>query len=96
MGKLPLKAAYAFAKIHGLEAATEKIKKTFGTNKIKVGSSTSSITRGWIIILFQSKGVFDEFWQKHWQFYQTRPGKTESRRCLRLVLKSSFRGIELD
>ena len=35
MGKPPLKGSYAFAKIHGLEAATEKIKETFGTNKIR-------------------------------------------------------------
>jgi hypothetical protein len=82
---LPLEAAYAFGKTHGLEGQVEGIR----LKKLRWKSRTSSVRRGYIIVLFQSKGVFDEFVQGHWPFYRTKKGQSKFRDYLRLVLLTS-------
>ena len=82
---LPLEAAYAFGKTHGLEEQVERIR----LKKLRWKTRTSSVRRGYIIVLFQSKGVFDEFAQEHWAYYRTEKGKSKFRDYLRLVLLTS-------
>jgi hypothetical protein len=90
VSKLPLRAAYEFARMHDLDSDVRRIKSRFGTNKMRLGSYTSSITRGWIITLFQSRGIFDDFCLKHWPYYQTKSGKKEAQRYLRLIIEAAF------
>ena len=79
---LPLEAAYPFGVEHGLGKEIEEIKNM----EIEWDRSiTSSLRRGYILRLFQTKGVFEEFWQKHWPNYQTREG----RRLARWYLKNA-------
>src|SRR5208337_1742980 len=67
---LSLVAAYAFGAEKGLQKEVDEIRNM----GIDMGHS-SSVRRGYIIQLFQSKGIFDEFCQKHWSNYQTNEGK---------------------
>jgi len=90
VSKLPLRAAYEFGRAHDLDSDVERIRPKFGTNKVRLGSYTSSITRGWIIVLFQSRGIFDDFCRKHWPYYQTKSGQTEAQRYLKLVIEAAF------
>lgn len=71
---LSLVAAYAFGAEKGLPKEVDEIRNM----GIDIGHS-SSVRRGYIIQLFQSKGVFDEFCQKHWSNYQTNEGKRLAR-----------------
>jgi hypothetical protein len=82
---LPLEAAYAFGKAHGLEAQVEGIR----LKKLRWKTRTSSVRRGYIIVLFQSKGVFDQFWQEYWPYYRTKKGQSKFRDYLRLLLLTS-------
>ena len=73
---LPLEAAYPFGVEHGLGKEVETIKDM----EIEWDRSvTSSLRRGYILRLFQTKGVFEEFWKKHWVHYQTREGQRLAR-----------------
>lgn len=82
---LPLVPAYEFGRIHGLEEEIRGIK----TTSLRWKSKTSSVRRGYIIVLFQSRGIFDEFVRKHWSYYKTKEGQSKYRGYLRLVLLTS-------
>ncbi len=70
---LSLKAAYHFGTEHGLQKQVDEIRDM----EIEWDKSiTSSLRRGYIIRLFRSKGVFDEFQQKYWPFHLTGQGQT--------------------
>ena len=45
----------------------------------------SSVRRGFMIKLFQSKGIFDEFKSKHWVYFDTREGQANARSYIRLA-----------
>ncbi len=70
---LPLKAAYPFGLEHGLQKEIDEIRNmdVRWAKKVK-----SSVRRGYIIRLFQSKGIFEDFQKKYWPHYSTRHGQT--------------------
>jgi hypothetical protein len=71
--QLSLKLAYRFGIEHGLEKEVTEIRDM----EIEWDRSiTSSLRRGYILKLFRSKGIFDEFHQKHWPHFSTRQGQT--------------------
>jgi len=73
---LSLIAAYRFGINHGLQKEIEEIKNM----EIEWDKSiTSSLRRGYIIRLFKSKGVFEDFQRQYWLNYQTRQGQTLAR-----------------
>jgi hypothetical protein len=74
--QLSLKAAYRFGIEHGLEKEVSEIRDM----EIEWDRSiTSSLRRGYIVRLFRSKGIFDEFQQKYWPLFSTRQGQTKSK-----------------
>jgi len=78
---LPLRAAYEFAFEHGLKDEVEKIRNM----EIEWDLSyTSSLRRGYIVDLFQQKGIFEQFVQGHWPNGATKDGQTLVRRYLLL------------
>ena len=78
---LSLKAAYAFGVGHGLEREVAEIRDMV----IEWDSSyTSSLRRGYIVDLFESRGLFDEFKNAHWAHGDTPGGETKRRRYLRI------------
>jgi hypothetical protein len=52
-------------------------------------SRTSAVRAGYIILLLQSKGLFEKFQKEYWPNYETEGGKKEFRTYLRLVLMTS-------
>ena len=78
---LSLKAAYAFGAHHGLEREVAEIRDMV----IEWDSSyTSSLRRGYIVDLFERRGVFEEFKNTHWAHGNTPAGETQRRRYLRI------------
>lgn len=78
---LSLKAAYAFGATHGLEREVNEIRDMV----IEWDSSyTSSLRRGYIVALFERRGIFEEFKTKYWAFGNTLTGETQRRRYLRI------------
>jgi hypothetical protein len=80
--RLSLQSAYPFAVEHGLGTEVEKIRSM----EIEWDRSyTSTVRRGYIVKLLQSRGLFDEFRKKYWPFSLTINGETEVRRYLRIA-----------
>src|SRR5690348_12468818 len=80
--RLPLQSAYPFAIDHGLATETEGIRNM----EIEWDRSyTSTVRRGYLIRLLQSKGLFEEFRKTYWPFSLTKSGETEVRRYLRIA-----------
>jgi hypothetical protein len=78
---LPLKAAYAFGKEHGLGKEMSDIRDM----EIEWDLSyTTTVRRGYIIELFQRQNLFEDFMSKDWPQGYTPWGKTYTRRCLRV------------
>jgi hypothetical protein len=78
---LSLKAAYAFGVNHGLESDVNEIRNMV----IEWDSSyTSSLRRGYIVSLFENRGIFEDFKALHWVFGNTPTGETRRRRYLRI------------
>jgi len=60
---LPLTSAYAFGAQHGLQAEVDEIKNMeIGWNL----SYTSTVRRGYIVDLFDKRGLLEEFKATHW------------------------------
>ncbi len=57
-------------------------------------SRTSAVRSGYMIVLFQSKGLFEKFQREYWPYYETEGGKAEYRVYHRLVLMTSVLGPE--
>ena len=78
---LSLKAAYSFGADRGLEREMNEIRDLV----IEWDSSyTSSLRRGYIVELFEKRGIFNEFKSDHWPFGNTSTGETQRRRYLRI------------
>jgi hypothetical protein len=78
---LSLRAAYAFGSSKGLEREVNEIRNMV----IEWDSSyTSSLRRGYIVDLFERRGIFDEFKAKHWAIGNTPAGEGKRLRYLRL------------
>jgi hypothetical protein len=76
----PLTWAYPFGSEHGLQREIDDIRKM----EIEWDRGiTSSVRRGYIIRLFQSKGIFEQFQQKYWPSSLSERGKVTIRRYLR-------------
>jgi hypothetical protein len=78
---LSLKAAYEFGARHGLEREVREIRDMVIEWDL---SYTSSLRRGYIVALFESKGVFDEFRKEQWFFGNT-PGGERKRNWYRRI-----------
>jgi len=78
---LSLRAAYAFGAQQGFEREVAQIRDMV----IERDSSyTSSLRRGYIVALFEGRGVFEEFKNTHWPYGNTSAGETRRRRYLRI------------
>src|SRR5262249_34329435 len=82
---LSLKAAYDFGAAHGLDREIGEIRDMDIEWDL---SYTSSLRRGYIVALFESKGLFDEFKIRHWSFGNTLAG--ERKRSWYLRLKTRY------
>jgi len=78
---LSLKAAYSFGVGKGFESDVSEIR-----NMVIEWDSpyTSSLRRGYIISLFESRGVFEDFKTTCWAFGNTPAGAAKRRRYLRI------------
>jgi hypothetical protein len=86
----PIKEAYKFAAANGLGAQAETIRKNpFRFDRRGLRDRSSSIRSGYMIVLFQSKGLFEKFQKEHWPYYETEHGKAEFRAYHKLVLLTS-------
>jgi hypothetical protein len=73
---LPLEAAYPFGAQHGLQKEIDEIRNM----EIEWDKQVdSSLRRGYIVRLFQSKGIFEEFCNKYWPNHETREGQTKTK-----------------
>jgi Endonuclease NucS C-terminal domain len=78
---LSLKAAYAFGAEHGLQNEVDEIRDMV----IEWDRSyTSSLRRGYIVDLFEKRGVFELFKGSHWAYGNTPAGETRRRLFLRI------------
>ena len=85
---LSLKAAYSFGVSRGLEPDVNEIRNMV----IEWDSSyTSSLRRGYIVSLFESRGIFEDFATAHWEFGNTPTEETRRRRYL--ADKDAIRGV---
>jgi len=81
MRTLSTKAAYEFGTAHGLEREMREIRDMVIEWDL---SYTSSLRRGYIVALFESKGLFDKFKKEHWAFGNTPGGERKRNRYLSL------------
>jgi len=94
---LPLKAAYEFGATRGLEKEVREIREMVIEWDL---SYTSSLRRGYIVALFESKGVLEKFKKDHWPFGNTSAG--ERKRSWYLSIKARYeeflsgRGVEAE
>lgn len=94
---LSLKLAYRFAAEHGLEQETNAIRNMAIDWNFK---TTSSVRRGYVVDLFQKRGVFEAFRDQYWVYGKTPSG--EQKKKWYLSLKTRFedylggRGVEED
>lgn len=81
MQTLSTRAAYEFGTAHGLEREMREIRDMVIEWDL---SYTSSLRRGYIVSLFESKGLFEEFKKEHWSFGNTTVGERKRNRFLSL------------
>ena len=92
---LPLKEAYLFGEEHGLGPDVQSIRDM----EIEWDQSyTSSLRRGFIVELFQQKGVLPAFLEECWPNGRTRDGENKARRYLRILAdyRAYLNGTESD
>src|SRR5438874_12181110 len=78
---LSLKIAYVFGTEHGLKREVEEIRNM----EIEWDKSyTSSLRRGYVVDLFEQRGLLDEFKARHWPFGNTADGERKRLRYLRI------------
>jgi hypothetical protein len=78
---LPLRAAYAFGVAKGLDKEIAAIKDMVIEWDL---TYDSSLRKGYIVDLFQTHGILDDFKAKHWNFGGTPQGERKLQRYLRL------------
>jgi hypothetical protein len=92
---LSLRSAYEFGDTHGLEQEVRGIRGMVIEWDL---SYDSSLRCGYIIVLFESKGLFEEFKREHWSFGNTPAGERKRSWYLRLKARYeaflSGRGVE--
>jgi len=92
---LSLKTAYEFGVTHGLEQEVHEIREMDIEWDL---SYTSSLRRGYIVALFESKGVLEDFKKDHWSFGNTPAGERKRSWYLRIKARYeaflSERGLE--
>jgi hypothetical protein len=77
---LSLNAAAKFGAAHGIEREVADIRR----KKIEwERSATTSVKRGYIISLFEERGLFDAFKSEYWRLGNTGSGESKRRRYLR-------------
>lgn len=86
---LPLKSAYTFGVDPGLRAELNAIRN------MEIGGSlsnlSSSVRRGFVVSLFEKRGILEEFKATHWAYGNTPEGHKKQDRYLRL--KQAARGL---
>jgi hypothetical protein len=76
-----IRDAYAFAATHGLENEANGIRDMV----IEWDSSyTTSLRKGYLVELFEQRGIFEEFKANHWSVGNTPAGEQERQRVLRI------------
>jgi len=86
----PIKDAWEFAASNGLGKEAEAIRKNrFKYDLRGLRDRSSSIRSGYLIVLFQSKGLFEKFQKESWPYYETEGGKAAFRAYHKLVLSTS-------
>jgi hypothetical protein len=78
---LSLKAAYAFGAANGLDREINDIRNMIIEWDV---SYTSSLRRGYVVALFETHGLFEQFKEQHWTFGNTPGGSAKRRRYLRI------------
>src|SRR5687767_6221771 len=78
---LSLRAAYAFGAAKNLEREIAAIRDMVIEWDLSYGSS---LRRGYIVELFESHGILEEFKQKHWSVGNTPTGEGKIRRYRRI------------
>jgi len=79
--RFSIKPAYAFGESHGLEKEVNAIRDM----EIEWDSSyNTSLRKGYLIELFEKRGILDEFKIKHWPLGNTPAGEKERQRVLRI------------
>lgn len=79
--RFSIKPAYAFGEAHGLEKELSGIRDMV----IEWDSSyTTSLRKGYLVELFEKRGIFDEFKAKCWPLGNTPAGERERQRVLRI------------
>jgi hypothetical protein len=77
---MSLKAAYEFGSASGLQREVQEIRDMVIEWDL---SGTSSLRRGYVISLFEGKGVFAQFKNSHWPFGNTPAGERKRNGYLR-------------
>ncbi len=86
----PIKAAYQFAAENGLGEQAETIRmKPFRYDRRGLRDRSSSIRSSYLIVLFQSKGLFEKFQKEYWPYYEKEGGRAAFRAYHKLVLLTS-------
>jgi hypothetical protein len=88
---LSLKAAYKFGALHGLEAEITEIREMDIEWEL---SYSSSLRRGFVVTLLESKGLFEQFKKEHWPFGNTPAG--ERKRRWYVSLQARYEAFVLD
>jgi hypothetical protein len=83
---LSLRAAYEFGEAHGLQAEVAEIRDLVIEWDRPI---SSSLRRGFIVELFEKRGVFAQFCAEHWPFSATEKGASKLRYYQRL--RSEYR-----
>src|SRR5450432_2149599 len=73
---LPLKSAYSFGETHGLSKEIAEIRNIVIEWDL---SYTSSLRRGYVLELFETKGVLADFIKTHWPIGLTSWGQSRMR-----------------
>ena len=71
--------------VNGLGVQAEAIRK----KSLRWKSRTSAVRAGYMILLLQSKGLFEKFQKEYWPNYETEGGQKEYRNYYKLVLMTS-------
>jgi hypothetical protein len=86
----PLNEAYKFAAANGIGEQAESIRKNpFRYDRKGLRDRSSTIRSGYLIILFEAKGLFEKFQKEYWPYYETEAGKAAFRGYHKFVLLTS-------
>src|ERR1044071_5119837 len=81
---LSLKAAYEYGASHGLQRDVNEIRDMVIEWDL---SYTSTLRRGYIIDLFEKRGLLEQFNRERWPFGNTPAGERKCQRYLRIKQK---------